>query len=61
MSIGKAVVVRLQDDELHALDDYRREQINPPSRPDALRQLARAGGLGCRNGSSNSRHGAQTR
>ena len=58
MSAGKPVQVQLQDDELRALDNYRREQINPPSRADALRQLARAGGLGCRNGAPNSDYGA---
>jgi hypothetical protein len=57
MAASIGVLVRLPEDELRALDSYRREQDNPPSRPDALRQLARAGGLGCRNGSANSDHG----
>jgi hypothetical protein len=39
------VQVRLPEDEGRALDDYRRSQPDLPSRPDALRQLARAGGL----------------
>jgi hypothetical protein len=40
MPVGTLVQVRLQDDELNALDHYRREKLNPPSRPRALRELA---------------------
>jgi hypothetical protein len=32
MTAGTPVQVRLQDDELSALDSYRREKLNPPSR-----------------------------
>jgi hypothetical protein len=35
------IQVRLVDDECDALDSYRREQPNPPSRPEAIRQLLR--------------------
>ena len=41
MSAGTPVQVRLQDDELDALDRYRREKLNPPTRGRALRELAR--------------------
>jgi hypothetical protein len=37
------VQVRLHAEELDALDRYRREQRHPPSRPQALRELVRAG------------------
>jgi hypothetical protein len=37
------VQVRFPADELSALDDCRRAQRNPPSRPQAIRELARAG------------------
>ena len=40
MTAGTPVQVRLQDDELSALDSYRREKPNPPSRGRALRELA---------------------
>jgi hypothetical protein len=43
MSAGITVQIRLSDKELDAIDDYRREQRNPPSRPRAIRELARAG------------------
>jgi hypothetical protein len=46
MSVGKPVQVRLQDDELCALDSYRRAKLNPPSRGRALRELARIALLG---------------
>lgn len=35
------IQVRLPDDERVALDRYRREQENPPSRAQAARQLIR--------------------
>jgi hypothetical protein len=35
------VQVRLPDDERDALDCYRREQVNPPSRAQAARELIR--------------------
>jgi hypothetical protein len=41
MPAGTPVQVRPQDDELGALDSYRREKLNPPSRSRALRQLLR--------------------
>jgi metal-responsive CopG/Arc/MetJ family transcriptional regulator len=37
------VQVRFPEDELNALDSYRREQRNPPSRAQAIRELMRAG------------------
>jgi hypothetical protein len=37
------VQVRFPTEELSALDDYRRAQRNPPSRPQAIREPARAG------------------
>jgi hypothetical protein len=40
MPAGTPIQVRLQDDELGALDSYRRERLNPPSRGRALRELA---------------------
>ena len=40
MAAGTPVQVRLQDDELSALDSYRRGKLNPPSRSRALRELA---------------------
>jgi hypothetical protein len=41
MPAGVPVQVRLADDEISALDNYRREKLNPPSRSRALRELAR--------------------
>ena len=41
MPAGTPIQVRLPDDELGALDSYRREKANPPSRSRALRELAR--------------------
>jgi hypothetical protein len=43
MPAGVPVQVRLSDGELSALDSYRREKLNPPSRGRALRELARMG------------------
>jgi hypothetical protein len=40
MPAGTPVQVRLPDEELSALDRYRREKQNPPSRSRALRELA---------------------
>jgi hypothetical protein len=40
MSAGIPVQVRLSGDEVSALDSYRREKLNPPSRAGALRELA---------------------
>jgi hypothetical protein len=40
MAAGTPVQVRLRDDELSALDRYRREKLNPPSRSRALRELS---------------------
>jgi hypothetical protein len=41
MSAGTPVQVRLPDDELDALDSYRRTQKSPPSRAQAARELMR--------------------
>jgi hypothetical protein len=41
MPAGTPVQVRLQDDERDALDQYRREFLNPPSRGQAARDLIR--------------------
>ncbi len=41
MPAGTPVQVRLQDDERDALDRYRREHVNPPSRAAAARELIR--------------------
>lgn len=41
MPAGTPVQVRLPEEEREALDTYRREQHNPPSRAQALRDLAR--------------------
>jgi hypothetical protein len=40
MPAGTPVQVRLPKEELRALDSYRREKLNPPSRSRALRELA---------------------
>jgi hypothetical protein len=40
MSASTPVQVRLPNEELSALDRYRREKVNPPSRSRALRELA---------------------
>jgi len=40
MPVGTPVQVRLPDEELSALDSYRRQKLNPPSRSRALRELA---------------------
>jgi hypothetical protein len=41
MPAGTPVQVRLQDQERDALDQYRREFTNPPSRGQAARELIR--------------------
>jgi hypothetical protein len=41
MPAGTPVQVRLPNEELRALDSYRRQKLNPPSRSRALRELAR--------------------
>jgi hypothetical protein len=41
MSVGTPVQVRLPPDELDALDGYRRDHINPPTRGQAARELIR--------------------
>jgi hypothetical protein len=41
MAIGTPVQVRLQNEELHALDEFRRQHANPPSRAAAGRELIR--------------------
>jgi len=47
MPSGTPVQIRLDDTEREALDRYRREQNNPPTRARALRGLIRdAFGLG---------------
>lgn len=43
MAAGHPVQVRLSDDERNALDSYRRRKLNPPSRAQALRELANTG------------------
>jgi hypothetical protein len=43
MPAGTPIQVRFPDEELRALDGYRREQRNPPSRAQAIRELTRAG------------------
>jgi hypothetical protein len=43
MPAGYPLQVRLQLDELNAVDEYRRAQTNPPSRGEAVRRLTRAG------------------
>jgi hypothetical protein len=40
MAAGTPIQVRLRDEELSALDSYRRGKLNPPSRSRALRELA---------------------
>jgi hypothetical protein len=47
MPAGTPVQVRLTDEELEALDSFRREQRNPPSRAQAIRQLTRAVVMTC--------------
>jgi hypothetical protein len=42
MRAGTPIQVRLQGEELAALDRRRREQPNPPSRGSELRKLIRA-------------------
>jgi hypothetical protein len=43
MPAGTPVQVRFSDEELNALDNYRCEQRNPPSRAQAIRELTRVG------------------
>jgi hypothetical protein len=43
MSAGYPLQVRLQREELSAVDEYRRSYTNPPSRGEAVRRLTRAG------------------
>jgi hypothetical protein len=35
------VQIRFQSNELAAIDSYRRSQLNPPTRPQAIRELLR--------------------
>jgi len=51
------VQIRFQDKEREALDSYRREQLNPPSRAQAARELIRQA-LHQRSGSSGTEAGA---
>jgi hypothetical protein len=41
MAAKTPVQVRFLDEERDALDNYRREQLNPPSRAQAARELIR--------------------
>jgi hypothetical protein len=41
MPAGTPIQIRLQDAERNALDHYRRQQQNPPSRAAAARALIR--------------------
>jgi hypothetical protein len=41
MSSATPVQVRLHDDERDALDKYRRQKSNPPTRAQAVRELIR--------------------
>jgi hypothetical protein len=43
MLAGYPVQVRLQPEELSAVDEYRRSYANPPSRGEAVRRLTRTG------------------
>jgi hypothetical protein len=40
---GLAIVVRMQPDPLAQLDDWRRQQRDLPSRPEAIRRLVELG------------------
>jgi hypothetical protein len=42
MPAGYPLQVRLQPEELSAVDEYRRSYTNPPSRGEAVRRLTRA-------------------
>lgn len=46
MPVGTPIQVRLQNEELDALDRRRRKQPNPPTRGSELRKLIRAVLLG---------------
>jgi hypothetical protein len=35
------IQVQFPDDELAAIDSYRRAQVNPPTRPQAIRNVLR--------------------
>jgi hypothetical protein len=35
------IQIRFQSTELAAIDSYRRSQLNPPSRPQAVREFLR--------------------
>jgi hypothetical protein len=41
MPVVTPVQIRFGENEIHALDDYRRAQANPPSRAAAGRELIR--------------------
>lgn len=49
MAAGHPIQARLSEDELNALDSYRRRKLNPPSRAQALRELANRGLAGIRS------------
>jgi hypothetical protein len=51
------VQIRLPDEERNALDNYRREKLNPPSRAEAARELIRSA-LAQRTGSCAAETGA---
>ncbi len=42
-AIGTPVLVRLQDDTLRVIEDWRRKQEDMPSRPEAIRRLVELG------------------
>jgi hypothetical protein len=41
MEVVTPIQIRFQNDELAAIDAYRRNQSNPPTRPQAARELIR--------------------
>lgn len=50
MASGNPVRARLKGDELSALDAFRRQKENPPSRGAAVRELVRRSLLDMRRG-----------
>jgi hypothetical protein len=43
------IQVQFPDDELAAIDAYRRTQVNPPTRPQAIRDVLRSALSRCIN------------
>jgi hypothetical protein len=54
-AISKPIQARFDDQDLAELDQIRRNQLNPPSRAEAVRRLFRLGVAAAKQGGQNAR------